>query len=93
MEEWYCVYSFQTVNQALMFEKVIGEEGIEVKLMPMPRQISTSCGTAARVLCDMKEDIDSICKSRGIETDGFHKILNKNENSWFSKFMNKKSRE
>lgn len=90
MEEFYCVYSFQTVNHALMFEKKIKEEGFQVKLMPMPRQISTSCGTAAKVDCSKREAINKACEKLGIETDGCHKIKNKNKNSWFSKFMNKK---
>lgn len=93
MEEFYCVFSFQTVNHALVFEKMIKEEGIEVKLMPMPRQISTSCGTAARVSCDMEDKIKEICEKLGIETEGFHKIVNKNENLWFTKFMNKKNKD
>lgn len=90
MEEFYCVYSFENVNQAFSFEKLLKEEGLQVKLMPMPRQISTSCGTAARVDCEERETIDGLCKSLGVQTEGFHKIVNKNENSWFAKFINKK---
>ena len=31
------------------------ELGYDVKLMPVPRQVSSSCGTAAKISCDKKK--------------------------------------
>ena len=43
------VVTFSTVHQALKCESALGADGINVKLMPVPRRISSSCGISARV--------------------------------------------
>ena len=40
--------TFQSVSQALRFEKLALSRGIAVTLIPVPRIISSSCGIAAR---------------------------------------------
>lgn len=47
MSEYY-VASFHTVSQALRFEKELQTNSIVVKMIPVPRIISSSCGIAAR---------------------------------------------
>ena len=43
-----CVYYFQITQHFLIFEK-IWKLSYTVKLMPVPRQVSSSCGTAAKI--------------------------------------------
>jgi hypothetical protein len=42
------VATFHSVSQALRFEKLLQEQGLEVKMIPVPRIVSASCGIAAR---------------------------------------------
>ncbi|NMB07649.1 MAG: DUF3343 domain-containing protein [Tissierellia bacterium] len=79
--EDYCVVTFQITQHALIFEKNMKELGYAVKLMPVPRQISSSCGTAARIDCDKKQEILDICKDKDLPIEDFHKI--KHKKSWF----------
>jgi len=44
----YFVASFYSISQALRFEKMMQNHCIEVKMIPIPRVISSSCGIAAR---------------------------------------------
>lgn len=44
----YYVASFHSVSQALRFEKLLQAKAISVKMIPVPRLISSSCGIAAR---------------------------------------------
>ena len=77
MEDSYCVVTFQITQHALIFEKNMKELGYVVKLMPVPRQVSSSCGTAAKIPCDKKQEILDICKDKDLPIEGFHKIKHK----------------
>ncbi|NMA55058.1 MAG: DUF3343 domain-containing protein [Firmicutes bacterium] len=41
--------TFPSTHQALKFERCFKSEGFNFQLMPVPRQISSSCGLAAKV--------------------------------------------
>lgn len=83
----YCVLTFHTTNYALEFERKAKAEGIDVKLMPVPRQISTSCGTAARIPCDKEPEILAFCERERIEFDSVHEIKCEEKKSIFEKFF------
>lgn len=89
MENFYCVVTFHVTQHALIFEKFINNKGIPVKLMPVPRQVSSSCGTAAKVPCELEYNIKKWCIDENIPIDDFHKVENKKGNNWFSKYINK----
>ena len=89
MKETYCVVTFHVTQHALIFENLMVDNGIAVKLMPAPRQVSTSCGTSARVPCEFKSKILDLCKAEDLVIDDFHTIELKKEHSWFSKYINK----
>lgn len=80
--EDYCVITFQITQHALIFEKNMKDLGYSIKLMPVPRQISSSCGTAAKISCEQKEEILNICNEKNLPLEGFHKIEHKKK-SWF----------
>jgi hypothetical protein len=46
--ESFHVATFHSVSQALRFEKLLQQEKIAVKMIPVPRILSSSCGIAAR---------------------------------------------
>ncbi len=37
-------------SQAIMAKKILKTEGIDAKLIPTPRKLSSNCGTAVRIL-------------------------------------------
>ena len=82
MSEKYCVITFDTVQQSLVFEKHLIENEIAVKLMPVPRQLSSSCGTAAYVDCKDKES-QSLCEEAVSIRQEFHELY-QDKNMWFS---------
>lgn len=57
--------------------------------MPVPRQVSSSCGTAAKVPCDLKDEIMKLCGEESLPIDEFHKIVDKKGKSWFAKYINR----
>lgn len=74
--EKYNIITFYSTHLALRFEKLLKDEGIEVKIIPVPRQISSSCGLSGRF---SKEDFDkvaSLCSSQNMEYDDVYKVEN-----------------
>ena len=87
MTETYCVVTFHITQHALLFEDIMKDKGIETKLVPAPREISTSCGTSAIVSCDFKEKILRLCQTEGVPINEFHQIQSKKKSNWFSKLL------
>ncbi|WP_353094122.1 DUF3343 domain-containing protein [Tissierella praeacuta] len=89
MEYSYCVVTFHVTQHALIFENSMKDKGISVKLMPVPRQVSSSCGTAAKIPCELEQNIKKWCIDEDIPIDDFCRIENKKGKNWFSKYINK----
>ncbi len=88
MKDYYCVMTFHSTAHALRFEKIFKDTDINVRLMPVPRQVSSSCGTAGEFPCDKKNEVLEICKREDIEMDSVHKIQKeKKKKNWFTKLM------
>jgi len=45
----YAVILVYSISHAIRIEKALKKEGIEVKLIPTPRQYSSDCGSAVRI--------------------------------------------
>lgn len=89
MDDFYCVVTFDVTQHALIFEKTLRENGLSVKLMPAPRQVSTSCGTAAIISCADEMNIKTLCDEENISFENFHKVKNEKKSNWFSKHIKK----
>lgn len=89
MENYYCIVTFHTTNHALTFEKVMRKNNVDVKLMPVPRRVSSSCGTAAQFPCELRDEIVKTCLEQHIETDEIHKIEVKHSGGILSKLFKK----
>ena len=87
LKDSYCVLTFHSTHYALNAEKVLKEKYIPVKLMPVPRQVSSSCGIAAEFPCTDKEKVLSLCQEYHIEIDDVHEIEKTNKDNWFKRFV------
>lgn len=67
-----CLATFYVTSMALMFEKLCRKEGMDVKIVPVPRKISASCGLACSYPCDKEETVCALCDKKKIEVAGFH---------------------
>ncbi|WFA10392.1 DUF3343 domain-containing protein [Tissierella sp. Yu-01] len=91
MEDIFCVVTFEITQHALIFEKYLKDNNLYVKLMPVPRQLSTSCGIAAYVNCDEKDSISALCKDKSIIIGEFHELKTNKKNLWFMKHLKSKT--
>jgi hypothetical protein len=70
----YGVVLFYTTSAAMRAEKVAKQAGLDVKLVPTPRQLSSDCGIALRFNREEGDDVRSVLEEARVEHDGLHKI-------------------
>lgn len=59
-------FTFDTISEALRFEKVLKSSNISVKLMPVPRRFSSSCGTCAAIEKNNLETVKILIKEKNL---------------------------
>ncbi|MDD4837098.1 MAG: DUF3343 domain-containing protein [Dethiosulfovibrio sp.] len=69
-----CLATFDVTSMAIMFERVCRKEGLKVKVVPVPRSLSSSCGLACEYPCDDEDRIKAICVERDIDVVDWHKL-------------------
>lgn len=67
-----CFATFDTTHMALWFEKSCRKGGLAVKVIPVPRAFSASCGLACEYPCEEAEAIAKIVEENQIEVNGYH---------------------
>ena len=50
-----CVLIFSSVHQVMRTEKLLKGNGLEVDLIPVPREISSDCGIAVEISTESEE--------------------------------------
>lgn len=68
-----CLATFDVTSMAILFERVCRKEGLSVKVVPVPRSLSSSCGLACEYPCEDEELIKSICVDREIDVVEWHR--------------------
>ena len=67
------IATFHTHLSALMTSRALTELGIQARMMPVPRKLSSSCGTCVRYLAvdanfsAMDEDVEAVYEKIGKE--------------------------
>ena len=61
-----CVFLFESVHRVMGAEKILKEKGIEVDLIPVPREISSDCGVAVELSEESEEKALLILKENKI---------------------------
>jgi hypothetical protein len=67
MGKKYCVVLFYSTSLAIRGEKIAKKAGLNVKLIPTPRHLSSDCGTALRF--EKKDRDELICAYEGANLD------------------------
>lgn len=70
----YGVVLFYTNSAALRAEKVLGQAGLEVKLIPTPRDLSSDCGIALRFDAAERQKVEELLALARVETAGLHHL-------------------
>ncbi|NLY55329.1 MAG: DUF3343 domain-containing protein [Firmicutes bacterium] len=71
------VITFPSTYMALSAEKVVKSAGLEGKLIPVPRKISTSCGMALRLAEHQLDQVLALLDEAGVEIEGVYELADK----------------
>jgi len=69
-----CIATFNVTSMAIMFERACRKQGLTVKIVPVPRQLSASCGLACSYNCEDEENIRTICGAKNIDVEEYHHL-------------------
>lgn len=73
----YCVATFPSVHDALQFEKTLKEAGLKLQLIPVPREISSSCGIAAKFSPEHLSEFEKTIIEYQLNVDEIHVLKEK----------------
>ncbi|MFW5770438.1 MAG: DUF3343 domain-containing protein [Spirochaetota bacterium] len=59
----YYVVLFKSVSHAMRAERILKNEKIPFKIIPVPKSISSDCGVCIRFIPEYRETIEAILKS------------------------------
>jgi len=70
----YTVILVYSTSYAIRAEKVLHKAGIESKLIPVPRHLSSSCGVCVRIARSSQEAALRALQQAGLEVDSVHDV-------------------
>ena len=72
--EDYGVVLLHSTSAALRSEKVLQRAGLDIKLIPVPRELSSNCGIAVRFAWGDRERLVAALEGAGVEWEGIHRL-------------------
>ncbi len=72
-----CYITFPTTFFAIRSEALLKEHALSFKMVPVPRSISSSCGTALRCDCLNLAEIRNILVNQEVELEGLYRLEEK----------------
>lgn len=73
-KQLYNVVLFHSMSGALKAEKLLKRDGVPIKLIPVPRQLSSDCGICVRFERADEEMIRSILNQGKVDIEGVYEI-------------------
>ncbi len=87
-----CYITFHSVSDSLKFEKAVQQEALDVKLVPVPREISSSCGVAAMFSPEIRDEMEAFLERAPFPVDQIHELeRNPGRKSLLEQLKRKKS--
>ena len=69
----YAVITFHSISDALTFEKVaLAGKGFHFNLIPIPRELSSSCGIVARIAIEDLAKAESLIQDKKLTINECH---------------------
>ena len=70
----YGVVLVHTTAAAMRGEAVLHRAGLTVKLIPVPRNLSSDCGLAIRIASEDREQVLAVLTRERVEIAGVHEL-------------------
>jgi hypothetical protein len=70
----YYIAVFDSTHYALHFEKVIRGGGFSINIMPVPREITASCGISAKLEAGEVDNIKELAVKENLKVAGYYHV-------------------
>ncbi len=77
-------FTFPSIHFAIRAEKLAEEQGCDFKMVPVPRSISSSCGTALRCNPEDADAVLKILRDASVPVESYHELEEKEKQGLFS---------
>jgi len=74
MKDNYSVVIFYSTSAAIRAESLTKKENLKIKLIPVPRHLSSDCGICLRFNNEDKSKIEKILQENKIEYENIYRI-------------------
>ena len=85
-------FTFPSIHFAIRAEKILQGKGCNFKMVPVPRSISSSCGTALRCRPEDSESILRSLQEASVPVESYHELEEKDARGPFS-FLSRAKKE
>lgn len=62
-----CVTLFESTNSAIWAEKELSKANIQVRIVPVPKHLSSQCGVCIKIYCDDKNEVINTLNEKEIK--------------------------
>ena len=69
------VAAFHTTADAMAAERLCHQQGLEGRLISVPRSITSDCGIAWSAPPELRQTLESSLDAAGIEAAGFYQLM------------------
>ncbi len=69
------VLLFPSIHFVLRAEKLMNGKGLTIKVIPVPRHLSSNCGVCLQIMWDQREKVISCLEEERLKADGVHPLL------------------
>lgn len=70
----HCLATFETTYMALKFERAGRKSGLDVRIIPVPRKLSSSCGFACSFPCESRTELEALAASSKIDVAEYYEM-------------------
>lgn len=74
METYNLIFTFYSTHLALEFENVLKANKIDVNIIPVPRQISSSCGLSGKIKLQDLDRVQELSTKNKIEYEDIYQV-------------------
>lgn len=72
--EVFNLVTFNSTHSAIRAERELLNEGLKVKVIPVPTEITASCGLSIRMDLEDLEKVKKVLKDNDIEVSGYYYV-------------------
>ena len=70
-EEKFLLLAADSTHLIIKSEKLLKENGIECRIIPLPSEVKATCGLSIRMEFENKNKVEELLKSNGIELERY----------------------